>query len=166
MSTASGQSPPSTLVAWQTAVKQRSERALDACAVLYKYELQQQLSHPGTGRLYRRRKVRYGKVQQDGKRLFAKRLKDRASDFHQASAPDESPAQDTGTLKRSAYVERVSRFVRAVGVSAAYAVALEFGSGRRRIAPRPFMRPSMARCKALLQHKFREVMTQGVGAIQ
>ncbi|MDO8614622.1 MAG: hypothetical protein Q7T33_02660 [Dehalococcoidia bacterium] len=74
-----------------------------------------------TGRIYRRRGVE-----------------------HQASAPGEPPASDTGTLVsriRTDY-SRLGELVGVVRASTAYAAALEYGTPR--MEPRPFMRPALA----------------------
>ncbi|MEM7522565.1 MAG: HK97-gp10 family putative phage morphogenesis protein [Pseudomonadota bacterium] len=56
---------------------------------------------------------------------------------HQASAPGQSPAEDTGRLSRSVgYRVRGSRQL-AVGAQASYAAFLERGT--RKMAPRPFI---------------------------
>lgn len=77
-------------------------------------------SGPKSGRIYRRRGVE-----------------------HQASAPDEAPAADTGRLTQSAdtqydHVGLIGR----VTWHTSYAAALEFGT--QRIEPRPFARPALA----------------------
>jgi phage gpG-like protein len=75
--------------------------------------------------------------------------------LHRASKPGDPPSQDTGTLKRSAFIERIEHGVR-VGVAVAYAPALEFGTtqaGKSRkvvILPRPFMRPALASVRSAL----------------
>lgn len=74
-----------------------------------------------SGRLYRRGKNRW----------------------HRASAPGEAPATDTGLLASSGYQKQVGPLLREVGFTADYAPYLEFGTGR--IAPRPFLRPAVAR---------------------
>lgn len=79
---------------------------------------------------------------------------------HQASAPGEPPAPDSGTLQRSVTHEALSEAVVRVGTNVEYAPLLEFGtlprgrkanprSGRGRlgsrlggIAPRPHARPA------------------------
>ena len=87
--------------------------------------------------------------------------------LHRASQPGDPPAPDTGTLRRSAFVERTERGVR-VGVAMPYGVALELGTtgaGRGRnvtIAPRPFMRPALAVTRAQLGDVFRVVLRVGV----
>ena len=60
---------------------------------------------------------------------------------HQASAPGESPATDTGRLRQSATHETVrvegDMVIGGAGVSAPYAVALELGT--ENMEPRPFI---------------------------
>lgn len=86
--------------------------------------------------------------------------------LHRASAPGEPPAPDTGTLRRSAFVERTGNGVR-VGVAMAYARALEFGttsagkSRRTTILPRPFMRPSRVAAEARMGQIFVATMRGG-----
>jgi HK97 gp10 family phage protein len=74
---------------------------------------------PKTGRLYRRRSV-----------------------THQASAPGEPPASDTGNLVRGITVEIDSQKLTArVASTAEYASALEFGTPK--MEPRPYMRVAL-----------------------
>ena len=74
-----------------------------------------QLSKPGTGRIYRRstaraRALRKAKTWEDTERVNAKYSKPprnlREAGFHKASAPNNPPAVDTGTLRRSWQVGR------------------------------------------------------------
>lgn len=75
------------------------------------------LSGPKTGKIYR-----HGKT------------------IHQASAPGEPPASDTGALVASVYAEPVADELSVVVVvRKAYAAFLEFGT--RLMAARPFVRP-------------------------
>ncbi len=75
---------------------------------------------PKTGRIYKRNTVE-----------------------HQASAPGESPASDTGRLAQSITTSYdISKLTGYVNVSTEYAAALEFGTPR--IAPRPYARVSLA----------------------
>ncbi len=60
---------------------------------------------------------------------------------HQASAPGEAPATDTGTLVNSGEVVPVSALEQDVTFSADYAADLELGTVR--IAPRPFLGPAV-----------------------
>lgn len=74
-----------------------------------------------TGRIYRRRGV-----------------------SHQASAPGESPANDTGRLAQSARTELDTAEIKGTAIfSTAYAAALEFGTNDGKILPRPYARPAL-----------------------
>ena len=64
---------------------------------------------------------------------------------HQASAPGEPPAVDTGNLKNSWYM-RKTRGSRTFGFSAEYAPHLEFGTVR--MAARPFFLPAIVKGSA------------------
>lgn len=67
---------------------------------------------------------------------FAQPKSGRIYSGHQASAPGESPAIDTGLLQNSVFVENQGSFKAVVGVGAEYAVHLEFGTVK--MEPRPF----------------------------
>jgi hypothetical protein len=101
--------------------------ALRAAALELERATVLELSQPGSGRAYRRGNV-----------------------VHVASAPGEPPAPDTGVLRASVHSGVIDGEMR-VGVRARYAAALEFGtatagkSGHVTIAPRPFMRPALAK---------------------
>lgn len=76
------------------------------------------LSQPGTGRIYQR-----GKTVQ-----------------HQASAPGEPPAPDTGRLRQSIQTEVVRGVREVVGIVSAnteYAAGLELGT--EKVRPRPYL---------------------------
>ena len=59
---------------------------------------------------------------------------------HQASAPGEAPATDTGNLVNSIDSERVKPMLHRVNAHAEYAAHLEYGTSR--MAARPFLQPS------------------------
>lgn len=113
-----------------------ADRQLKTAALFLQYEIQQELSKPGTGRVYRVRKARFGKPGANGRR---KRLRGLASEFHRASAPGNPPAPDTGTLKRSAFTEKAGVLRYEVGVATKYADDLELHKNR------PFMRTALKR---------------------
>jgi HK97 gp10 family phage protein len=78
------------------------------------------LNPPKTGRIYRRRGVE-----------------------HQASAPGEAPASDTGFLASSITTKYdASKLSGQVVVGAAYGPHLEYGT--QTMEPRPFLRPAIA----------------------
>lgn len=77
------------------------------------------LDTPKTGRIYRRRGVE-----------------------HQASAPGEAPANDTGRLVNSIRTTYdLPTLVGRIVASTAYAAFLEYGTSR--MEPRPYMRPAL-----------------------
>lgn len=61
---------------------------------------------------------------------------------HQASAPGESPANETGKLADSIRTQRVDSLTSMVTVGAEYGADLEFGTTK--IEPRPFIGPAIA----------------------
>ena len=69
------------------------------------------------------------------------RLYRRRGTVHQASAPGEAPANDTGTLANSAEAKLVDINRAVVNFNAQYARFLEFGTTN--IAPRPYARPAL-----------------------
>ncbi len=75
--------------------------------------------------------------------------------YHQASAPGEPPATDTGNLVNSIEVEKVRPLTRHVNVHAEYAPYLEYGTAR--MAARPFLQPSF--------EEERNSFTQDVGKL-
>ncbi len=82
------------------------------------------LDTPKTGRIYRR-----------------------GDEEHQASAPGEAPASDTGTLVGRIRVDdsKLDELRARVVASTAYAAHLEYGT--QKMEPRPFMRPALANKK-------------------
>lgn len=97
---------------------------------------------------------------------------------HQASAPGEAPAIDTGNLSGSGYVKRLDTLNREVGFSAEYAPVLEgaasqFESGglldmaealgmwmapnADEMLPRPFLRPAVEANRASFEAAMRKV---------
>jgi phage gpG-like protein len=91
-------------------------------AVAVQNATKRNLSQPGTGRSYTRRSV-----------------------THQASAPGQPPAVDTGRLRASIVWElgkNSTGLYAEVGTNVAYALGLEVGTAR--VQPRPFLRPSLA----------------------
>ena len=69
------------------------------------------------------------------------RIYKRGTKEHQASAKDESPATDTGTLVSSQYFKQPSELTATVGSRLAYAYFLEFGT--RKILKRPAWIPAI-----------------------
>jgi hypothetical protein len=133
-------------------VDRYTERGLAKEAMVLVRAIKVKLSQKGSGIIYGRRR-------------------------HQASAPGEPPAVDTGALRASIGMERVmgANPGYRVGTGLPYAAALEFGHvyqttrtagavtmydvthGRRVLLPRPFMRPALKDAEAALG---RELTTE------
>ena len=62
---------------------------------------------------------------------------------HQASAPGEAPATDTGRLASSILYKREGQMSATVGSNVVYAAYLEFGAPRAKIEPRPSWVPAV-----------------------
>lgn len=73
---------------------------------------------------------------------------------HQASAPGEAPAQDTGELARGIQVQKRGDHVLIVS-TAPYSAALEFGT--ETIAPRPFMQPAVEENREPIKAMLKEL---------
>lgn len=74
---------------------------------------------------------------------------------NRSSAPGESPARQSGNLiNQIALREDVSRLAVVINSGAAYAAALEFGT--ETMAPRPVMRPSLAKMVPEIEQAVRE----------
>ena len=91
---------------------------------------------PKTGRLYRRAGGR----------------------MHQASAPGEAPATDTGNLVNSGQTTRLGFADYAVSFSTPYAAALEFGT--HNMAARPFLMPAVMKVASRLQEDISRAMSR------
>lgn len=77
---------------------------------------------------------------------------------HQASAPGEAPATDTGTLASSVYFERETKLSATIGSRLAYAYYLEFGTAR--IAMRPSWVPATEAAKPKLRARIEKALTE------
>ncbi|MGV3709650.1 MAG: hypothetical protein ACO1Q7_12500 [Gemmatimonas sp.] len=109
----------------------KSEKQIDAFAVMLKGDIQAELSHPGRGEPVRVNKPRFSRS--------GRRLPKQAREYHIRSRPGDPPAPDTNRLKNSAFVERDGPLARLVGVATDYARALEYTLNR------PFMRTALER---------------------
>ena len=95
-------------------------------------------------------------VEANAKKAMEGQKSGRMYDGHQASAPGEAPAVDTGNLKNSIRAEAVGDGTRewSVNVGAEYGAGLEFGTPE--IAPRPYMRPAAEETRQKIDDVFRE----------
>lgn len=73
---------------------------------------------------------------------------------NRSSAPGESPARQTGRLIGGIDVfAEPARLAARVNASTSYAAGLEFGT--EKVAPRPFMRPSLAKMRQAIEDEVR-----------
>ena len=93
----------------------------------------------------------------------------RDAGVHRASAPGDPPAPDTTNLRRTIQLAKPQRVTRgtmkgwSIGIMAVYARALEYGY--RRLLPRPYVRPTIAKMKPLAQRMMRNrLRLSGFGA--
>lgn len=150
--------------------------ALDKAALVLREEISNELSRPGSGRFYPKRRAKGSTSAKAAKarKSFNRRLsgvaralnagaplasvkKSFIKSLHRASAPGESPAPDTNELKRSVAIQ-VDGDVRNVGAFIKYAAPLHFGT--RWIKPRPFMTKALVAAQARLQAAFGVVMSE------
>jgi hypothetical protein len=84
------------------------------------------------------------------------KVRRRGSITHQASAPGEAPATDTGTLVSSVVFEQTKRLEATVASRLAYAYYLEFGT--QRIRPRPAWVPAVEKARPDFVRKVAEAI--------
>lgn len=72
--------------------------------------------------------------------------------YHQASAPGEPPKTDTGNLANHTYAEKVGFLESRVVSDAIYSRALEEGSAKNHLEPRPFMALTVEESKVQIQN--------------
>jgi HK97 gp10 family phage protein len=79
---------------------------------------------------------------------------------HQASAPGETPASDTGNLVNNIIVDngQLPNLEVATSSLAPYSEALEYGT--KKMAARPFMRPALQRHEASIISRLRAAMAR------
>jgi len=84
---------------------------------------------------------------------------------HQASAPGEAPAADTGELAGSITTEYNAKLLTGtITAKAIYAAALEFGT--QTIEPRPFMRPALDSQRARIQEELQAAVAKALKSSQ
>jgi len=83
------------------------------------------------------------------------RIYERGGKVHQASAPGEAPATDTGFLVNSIGSRSAGHHVAEVFAGASYAIELELGTSR--MEPRPFMLPAAQAERPHLERELRRL---------
>jgi len=101
------------------------------------------MNPPKSGRIYELGEQQVSFKTKGGKDVSFTARKGKASRLHQASAPREAPATDTGNLVNSAYTKKVGDSDYETGFTAEYAAHLEFGAPNAHIEPRPYLRPAV-----------------------
>jgi HK97 gp10 family phage protein len=80
---------------------------------------------------------------------------------NRSSAPGESPARQTGRLISMIETRyEVPRLAAIVNAGASYAPGLEFGT--EKMAPRPFMRPSLIKMRQQIEDAVREKIAEAL----
>jgi hypothetical protein len=102
---------------------------------------------PKSGRIYELGEQQISFKTAKGQEVSFTARKGKASRLHQASAPGEAPATDTGNLVGSAYTKKLGDADYETGFTAEYAAHLEYGAPKAAIAARPFLRPAVAAVK-------------------
>lgn len=82
--------------------------------------------------------------------------------LHQASAPGEAPATDTGNLVGGISSEKAGRLKARTIATSEYATALEFGSVDGKMLARPFMKPSADESEGAIQELVAQAVKDGV----
>lgn len=90
------------------------------------------------------------------------RVYKRPGGTHQASAPGEAPAVDTGALIGSGHVEKTGPMSADIVYGTEHALPMEFGAPARGIAPRPFLGPAMVAEVEEFEHRIADALA-GVG---
>ena len=75
---------------------------------------------------------------------------------HQASAPEEAPATDTGALADNSLIRRRGLADYEIQFNQKYAAPLEFGTPT--ILPRPFLRPAVEAYRASFERHLRDIL--------
>lgn len=111
--------------------------AVKRAALVLQEAIKNTLLQPGRGRLYKARGIT--------SKLARKGTKKRARQMHQASAPGDPPAADTGYLRASVVLNPQNDGTVHVGPAADYAQALEYGTRKPKVSLGPRKGPSIDR---------------------
>jgi hypothetical protein len=91
------------------------------------------------------------------------RVYKRGSGTHQASAPGEPPANDTGALAKSISARSVGREGAEVVADGELAHTMEFGTAGGKVAPRPFMVPAAVASRDAVKAAVRDAIRKAFG---
>lgn len=122
------------------AVERAVESGLnEVCHKLVNYCRRRMREGPQTGRTYVR-----SRIARTSKGVRSRRPGGYLSAYVRSSAPGEYPAVQSGTLWRSISWETTGRLRRAFGTNIWYGRDLELGNPARHLAPRPYLRMTVA----------------------
>lgn len=148
-------------------VRDKSGQAVLATATEIKGDIQKRYQRgPKTGHVYYRipgqkyMTVRMGSADGPPVAFIPGGGSHNLSPVHQASAPDEAPATDTGTLVRSVVVDQVGPLTADVFTLVKYGFYLEYGT--RKILPRPAWRPAAMAGEKVLANRLRSAIAGAV----
>jgi hypothetical protein len=139
--------PVRSAKAFSAQVRAGAREGVAAASLVFVGVIKETLSTPGRGAIRRGGRERAGIGSftrgEDGNLSMVRRGTARTNiDItNRASLPGDPPAPDTGALRNSIDFEMTSDVSSRVGTNSKYAEPLEFGTTR--MAPRPFMRPSL-----------------------
>jgi len=84
--------------------------------------------------------------------------------LHQASAPGEAPAGETGNLANDSDITKPRDGARDVNFNADYAASLEFGTEDGKTAPRPSIGPNVEAARPTLEAGVAAVLKKAAGS--
>jgi len=128
-------------------VEKRVAQNIERAAIVVQNDIVRSMK-PGTGRIYFKRRGAVGKRKRVGKGWSALN----SYIAHQASAPGQPPAPDTGKYRQSIHRQLFKKnheIIGVVGTDLDLGAWLEFGT--RKMAPRPHIRPAF-------QRQFRKII--------
>lgn len=115
---------------------------------------------PKTGRIYELGESEVSFVTKAGQSVAFTARKGQESQLHQASAPGEAPANETGNLAGSIQTKHGENLSSEVTVGAASGAALEFGTTDGKLAPRPFIGPAVESERPYFYQAAESVLTR------
>ena len=132
---------------------------LNASQLMLSEYVRQQLSKPGTGRLYR---VNKGKVGGRNLRERRQRIGNQIGGYHQASAPGFPPAANTKRLAASWMVSGINKRNPYGGYASLFRAPGAFVLDR--FKPRPYLRPVLPIASSRVGAIFEKAMKRHFGA--
>ena len=144
--------------------QERVQLAVAKTAMQLQENIKTNYRKPGTGTIYFRipgekyMTIRAGSMQGPPVAFVPGSGSQNLSLQHQASAPGEAPALDTGRLMNSVYINELSASSFEIGTKLDYAFWLEYGT--RKIAPRPNWVPETEKTRK----QFENIMRQTIAA--